>query len=82
MAELADALDLGSSGAIHGGSSPFTCTTLIITNRNVSFLLRKNKKDDYLLSSFKLLSAFLLSFFLDKYIPLPSVTSDPINTNK
>ena len=29
MAELADALDLGSSGEIHGGSSPFTRTKLI-----------------------------------------------------
>ena len=29
MAELVDALDLGSSGEIHGGSSPFTRTRLI-----------------------------------------------------
>ena len=27
MAELADALDLGSSGAIHAGSTPVTRTT-------------------------------------------------------
>ena len=26
MAELADALDLGSNGLLRGGSSPFTCT--------------------------------------------------------
>ncbi len=26
MAELVDALDLGSSGLIRGGSSPFACT--------------------------------------------------------
>jgi len=25
---LVDALDLGSSGVIHGGSSPFACTKL------------------------------------------------------
>ena len=27
VAKLADALDLGSNGAIHGGSSPFTRTS-------------------------------------------------------
>lgn len=26
VAKLVDALDLGSSGVIHGGSSPFACT--------------------------------------------------------
>ena len=30
MAKLADALDLGSSALWHGGSSPFTCTKIII----------------------------------------------------
>ncbi len=29
MAKLADALDLGSSGAIRGGSNPFTRTNKI-----------------------------------------------------
>jgi hypothetical protein len=31
MAELADALDLGSSGEIFGGSSPSTCTIILRT---------------------------------------------------
>ena len=30
MAELVDALDLGSSGVIHGGSSPFTRTINVL----------------------------------------------------
>ena len=36
MAELADALDLGSSGVIRGGSIPLTPTTLFFNDLRVS----------------------------------------------
>ena len=38
MAELADALDLGSSGYIRAGSSPVTCTILLTKLKNVLFI--------------------------------------------
>ena len=56
MAELVDALDLGSSGVIHGGSSPFTRTNLfkavsffeiVFFNYYINIILKtsvKNKK--------------------------------------
>ena len=47
MAELVDALDLGSSGVIHGGSSPFTRTNLF---KAVSFFEKK--------LDFKMLNAY------------------------
>ena len=43
MAELVDALDLGSSGVIHGGSSPFTRTTEHITGFPVFFMTAREK---------------------------------------
>ncbi len=50
MAELADALDLGSSGAIRAGSSPVTCTTEIFV-RNIRTL--------YTLIPFRLIGIFI-----------------------
>ena len=45
MAELVDALDLGSSAARRGGSSPFTRTILkILKNYLVSYECRSIKK--------------------------------------
>ena len=61
MAELADALDLGSSGATRTGSIPARCTSTKITTESVVFFLaiihfpfitsmgKKIKKEVYLL---------------------------------
>ena len=47
MAELADALDLGSSGAIHAGSIPVTCTIdeSVRTIRTLNILSVSNMTD-------------------------------------
>ena len=44
MAELVDALDLGSSGVIHGGSSPFTRTNEKYILYRCFFLITNWKK--------------------------------------
>ena len=56
---MADALDLGSSGAIHGGSSPFTRT--MITNKTINYdcffvyyMIIYPIKGDFMLSSLKI----------------------------
>ena len=41
MAKLVDALDLGSSGVVRGGSSPFTCTIIKIIELCSVFLYLK-----------------------------------------
>ena len=50
MAELVDALDLGSSGEIHGGSSPFTRTIeqSILTFVRFKHIVSTSKEVDFL----------------------------------
>ena len=51
MAELVDALDLGSSGEIHGGSSPFTRTSVesVRTIRTLYININSNWVDFFVL---------------------------------
>ncbi len=45
MAELADALDLGSSGVIRGGSSPLSPTILIPAKAGIFFVVITSRCD-------------------------------------
>ena len=47
VAELVDALDLGSSGAIRGGSSPPFGITRSVRTRTESHMKRKNEIPDF-----------------------------------